>query len=438
MDCLPPEILLMICENIEIEDIQALRQVNRGFAAIAGQYLLPEVHFFVHDQSLDKLQAICNHPIISKRVKSLLYEALLLDPHEKSFSEWELDVQNSDLIHARVDHIVQRYHPEEERQRDRHTRGQLRKCYENYVALHRRQQEILETRYDFECITEAVKRFPALEKITMSSGFWFSERSNAIMQAFEKPSLQKPYVNGVGPEGVRQLTSLLLAVAQSEIKLKKLRAGSLSWKVFQQDESTMKPMTQACKHLTSIKLFLGTEMDDTKVGLEAAECREFLKNGALRNLLTSMPNLRTLDVSFDYASDADDTFPAALQDMIPDHHHWPHLEKLSIGCFDAEEWRLLSLYEKHKATLKRIGLCDVMLRGGGSWLSFLPKIRRILPRLESACVCGNLRAMGLREEESWVIGTPDAFPRDAERKKLGKFVVKGGVCPLSRGNMVWR
>jgi hypothetical protein len=74
MDRFTTEMSQIICELVEIEDIQSLRLVSKFSKKLATPFLLSEVQLVFHPDSFQRLLAISRHPKISKQVKILYYE----------------------------------------------------------------------------------------------------------------------------------------------------------------------------------------------------------------------------------------------------------------------------------------------------------------------------------------------------------------------------
>ncbi len=101
--------------------------------------------------------------------------------------------------------------------------------------------------------------------------------------------------------GVRQLNSLLLALAESEIKLKKLRAGKLTWNWFRTRNFNVhqEQLARACESLTSLHLVLNCRGEEF-TGEQTPDCYWFLqKTGAIGRFLSKMPHLESLKIRFD-------------------------------------------------------------------------------------------------------------------------------------------
>lgn len=72
---LPNEILSKICECLYPQDIKMLRLVNRQLHDLSSPYLMKRVFYAVRPQTHAVFQEIYNHPIFSKSVTEIVYDA---------------------------------------------------------------------------------------------------------------------------------------------------------------------------------------------------------------------------------------------------------------------------------------------------------------------------------------------------------------------------
>lgn len=78
IDHLPSELLFMICVYLEPIDVAGVRLLNRTIAVVGLEYLVFQIHLIPKPDSFDRLLAVAEHPIASRYVTSLFYEADLL------------------------------------------------------------------------------------------------------------------------------------------------------------------------------------------------------------------------------------------------------------------------------------------------------------------------------------------------------------------------
>ncbi|KAI0885110.1 uncharacterized protein GGS22DRAFT_138997 [Annulohypoxylon maeteangense] len=436
MDSMIPEILYIICSYLEIEDVRRFRLCCRAFADAAACFVHREVIFYLHETDLEMLRCISLHPIASKNVRSLVYIGHTLGPDKQSI---EAFCQDYELIRM-ADKVAaeQSNEPLPPRLSDH----QLLEFYKRYEHAFEQEQKVVGNNEDISCIKEVVSRFTALQELVMSNGFWF--RKGLTKTPFEG-IIARPGSH-LMPEGCRQLDSVLNAVFESNIKLKKLTAGELSWQFFQRPPAELKRTMPFYSDLTCLQLCIDVGMIesnagpgtlwDITTGTEVPQCRQLLKTGLLRDFIKSLTQLQTLYVVFNWHSE-EHGYAASLEDIMEPKHTWEHLESLTLGNITCERQDLMSMLKRHKNTLEDLCLRDVRLRST-SWQVLLPKIRKTM-NLYDACICGEVRGQREsppHEEEFWNLEMPDEF-EEPLRDDVNDYLVKDASitrCPLNRYN----
>ncbi|OTA96275.1 hypothetical protein M434DRAFT_27921 [Hypoxylon sp. CO27-5] len=433
MDIMIPEILCIICSFLDIDDVRRFRLCCRAFADAAACVVHREIVFYLHHDDFDMLRRISLHPIASKNVRSLVYIGHTLGPPRESLEQFQ-DSYDS-IRTAEEIKAVQMKEPIPPEK----TEEELIKLYKNYEATMDQEEKIVRNDEDFSFLKEVIPRFTSLQEITMSCHFWFWRGS--MKTPFES-CLVNPGAN-ILPIGCRHLDSLLSAVFEADIKLKRLTAGELSWKFFQKPPAELRRSVPFYSNLTCLELCIETGMEeivgpgvrDIIAGTEIPQCRRLLETGLLRDFIKSLTQLQTLYVVFDFHSD-EHGYAAKLEHIMEPKHRWEHLDSLTLGNISCERHDLMSMLKRHKSTLKELCLRDIALRST-SWQLLLPKIRRTLD-LDDACVCGEL--YGQEEtapfyEEYWDLGVPEAI-EDPLRAEVNDYLVNNNIrrCPLNTYN----
>ena len=86
-DKLPSEPLYTMCSYLKPTEVANLRLLSRAAALIGLHYLIPEARINLAKDSFKQLCAIAEHPIVSKRVTSFVYEADRV--HNCGREEWD-------------------------------------------------------------------------------------------------------------------------------------------------------------------------------------------------------------------------------------------------------------------------------------------------------------------------------------------------------------
>ncbi|KAI0133372.1 hypothetical protein F4776DRAFT_132516 [Hypoxylon sp. NC0597] len=433
MDIMVPEILCIICSFLNIDDVRRFRLCCRAFADAAACFVHREIVFYLHHDDFEMLRRISLHPIASRNVRSLVYIGHTLGQPKQSMEEFRrsyASIRDVEEITAR--HMKEPVPPQK-------TEEELIEHYKNYEATLDQEERIIRNDEDFSLLKEVISRFTSLQEITLSCDFWF--RRGSVKTPFQD-CLVKPG-DELQPVGCRQLDSLLSAIFETEIKLKKLTAGELNWRFFQKPPAELRRAIPFYSNLTCLELCIETGMEEIeepgmreiKTGTEIPQCRRLLETGLLRDFIKSLTQLQTLYIVFDFHSD-EHGYAAKLENIMEPKHRWEYLDSLTLGNISCERHDLLSMLKRHKSTLKELCLRDIQLRST-SWQVLLPKIRRTMD-LDDACICGEL--YGQEEtapfyEEYWDLGVPEAID-DPLRADVSDYLVNNNIrrCPLTTYN----
>ena len=260
---------------------------------------------------------------------------------------------------------------------------QLRRAYEKYKKYLSNQNMMRSHNYESEMITDAFNKMPNLKTIEMSMEYCLGSPSTKIERAFGK-GLALPYGDDRQKElcGILQLRSLLLAVANANLKLESLCCGNVHWRFLKHSPGIFEKMQRAVQflhHMTQ-HITTRTEEDDNDI----PQCYQFLDNyGRLRDLITAAPDLKHLEINFD---DDNPFLPTSLKDVVGDFK-WHALRSAIFSMIDTDEGALVNFYGRHADTLRGIGLENIRLEVGGVWPRLLQCMRKML-RLEKVRIGG--------------------------------------------------
>lgn len=91
IDGIPVEIAHLIFARFSPGQVAELRLVCKVFAAIGLHHLKQEIHLIFKSSSFQRLREFVEHPVISKRVTSLFYEADALESY-RTMGEWRRNI----------------------------------------------------------------------------------------------------------------------------------------------------------------------------------------------------------------------------------------------------------------------------------------------------------------------------------------------------------
>jgi hypothetical protein len=471
MERLSVEILHYICSRLHPSDVTSFRLVNNLFSSIGFEYLLPSVTVYFFTQSLENLRKVSSHPSYRKHLRSIYFDANTIDYFLDSFNEYKKGV---------VDFFPSFQHEKRLRLTAPNNHQEWVKPHDLYVDILDQQTHMFENAdYAFSVIRDALTGLTNLEKITMNHA---DHAGNPSFKPTSQLNRNVPCLYGRRPResfpwsspiGVDQLHAFLRAIDASQIKIKKLRAGKLSWSFFDSHFSRAESIARACESLTSINLLLHTGYDSRWdiYGTDQLECYKYMsRTSAIRKFLCRIPNLEFLKLRFDYLSrtkrrdekDVDDVddeedeegaksteergllkicrfFPSRFEHLIDDQFLWPKLKKFTLGGFQAQQSMLLNFLDSHRQTLKFLCLWHVELDPGGSWLTLLPDIQQSLA-LTDARMHGDFFARGAAptSKKYWTEWWHLPSPKDEDNcdgvqehsKDITHFLLHGGEIPL--------
>ena len=78
MEQLPSEMLMAVCELLDVRDIASLRLVSKYLCQVATIYLMSAIHVVFKPESFKRLVTISKHPVLSQPITSILHEPDML------------------------------------------------------------------------------------------------------------------------------------------------------------------------------------------------------------------------------------------------------------------------------------------------------------------------------------------------------------------------
>lgn len=390
IDNLPSELLHIICTHLKPTEIANLRLASRVVAPIGLQYLVPEVHLAVAEDSFKKLAAIARHPVVSKYVTSLFYEADTLQI--LSEEEWEEDVESSDY----EDRLRKVWDPRYSLRSNKgwrarvravpchlYTKQQLKEAFHKYQGFCDYQGRLYELDRK---ITTAMRKFPNLKEIAVSAQVW--PRRQAFERAFA-PGICWQYREDTQdwPVGLPQMRSLLLGAFRAGLKIERLHCKKVNWRILNQNNKTFEDMKRSVRHLQElcVTFSLGLEGEEDRDGFFQIEsCQKYLRNKRLKEFVTSAPDLERLEIGF---VSNEPVNPTKLKYVVGDFY-WPSLKVVKFEMISANEKRLVRFFERHAGTINDLCIGGVVLLRG-DWWSVLERMRLVL-KLDSFKISGSL------------------------------------------------
>ena len=400
LDRLPSELISAIFEQLyQPRDIARLRLVCKLFAEIGSFHLLSEVQLFNKSSQFDQFRQISEHPIISKKVDTLFYEADFLLKND-TMQDWKDDACASGWITPSPAERLQPPLPTASAREQRAYNRSLNKSmrgpeytekllweYDRYKGYLAEQESIRLQEYNMELLKEAMAKMPNIKTIKMSTQCCiYNGRSAEMVHAFEN-GLSAPYGDLQAEEGsgVGQLRALLLAADAVGLKFETLAAGRLDWRFFResskQNADVLERVQRSVRSLRTLRLYIlthakaddGVAPDHLNHGTPLPESsRHFHQTFHLKGFITATPDLERLDITFD--SDFGSSPPVALCHCIDASFTWPSLRVAALESVSADEDCLVHFLARHATTLRKLRLASILLVTG-SWQSFFQRAR---------------------------------------------------------------
>lgn len=325
IESLPLELLHEVFAYLKPSEAAELRLFSRRLAAVGLQYLVPELHLIVKQDSLDRLQEISKYPVVSQHVTSLWYEADRL--YHKCFHVWEQGVRSEEWFkNAREASTItppcpgasgrdlrayRRAKYNSRVPRHRYTQSQLETHFATYQALISQQARILGSTFHMDLIKQVMSRCSRIKEVFMST------------EGFNRPSWSckvelNPFAEAHSwaagdeghdlPCGLPQTRALLLGAFDAGLQLEKVSCGSVSWQLLQLSSKEISKFKSVFRSVRQLALHFSTgaadENDDPWVAGPSSEipkCKKYLKQtGRLKELVTAAPDLTSLTVGFDW------------------------------------------------------------------------------------------------------------------------------------------
>ena len=452
---LPNEILLIVFERLsrrsDQRDIPHLRLVCKRFADIGSYYLLSEAHLFFKSSQFERLRQISEHPIISKKIDTLFYEADMLTSYG-SMQDWRANICVPNWFHSiRPDSPMPSLgcSAREERAHSRtlakamhgpeYPRSEIlvRRAYEKYKGYLADQESMRLQNFNLEVLKDALMKMPNVKTIELSTECCLGRSSTLMGDAF-KDGLAMPYADMQSEEGcgVGQLRSLLVAAEAAGLKFETLAAGNVDWRFFQesgeQNQEVLWKMQRSVRALQTLKLYISTRNEHDEdpyydhFHAIIPECARYLhETSHFKDFITATPDLERLDINFDCDAPCP---PATLCDTIGTFT-WHSLRVAAFAYISADEDCLAQFFVRHAGTLRKLRL-ETILLNTGSWPSLLRDARKTLT-LEQACLCGRLRSQAPKED--YWLDTPAGLNGGKRAKieiAIEEYLLAGGEGPL--------
>lgn len=456
LEQLPTEVLCEIFGQLGLRHVRALRLVNKAIGAIANSIALKQLFFYPAKEDFDMLTEIANQPSRANHVTSLLYGAVMLSTKHQTLPMYTANIRQREHLNDQMDHIgVPRIKPRPPKM----TEAQIREDYQLYLRYYEEQEDILKNKRDYEVLENLVAKLPNLREVSVSS----------LNELREMPDGPYDACKGSGepdsgvPE-VRNLRALLSGVKAAGTQLQTIRAAVVPFSFFDDAHFSLHSMLDLFQNLTHFVIdilaaeehhyapwiddMFGSLPEDSIVN-QLNECRATMRRGVLRRALENMPNLATLEISFEEYVDRQVGLynaPVDLGDIMPLDRVFRRLKNLKISNVGTDRQEIIKFLARHKESLNSVSLGALKL-AKTSWLQLLPALKSTFRgtgcRVELLDVITGYSEDGNNKFEAWSLGNPhySANPMSIHLHLSTLKYLEASAklpCPLDDYNMVFR
>ena len=242
---------------------------------------------------------------------------------------------------------------------------------------------------------------------------------------------------------------MAVAAAQSGIELDSLTLAPISPAIFDTrlERHKRRALKSLVRPLRRLRLYLQADLTDEDDEDEDEEPDEhepdyeqmyhqfhdYFLNGQAQEILSAATNLRVLKLRLpnwryhDHVEDSYGQLEPTLRDVI-----YSHLYELSLSQCEVHADYLVDLCMRHKATLRRLSLSDILLLDDhSSFREVFTRLSGQLPELRQVHLRGTFHGDLTPTGEIRFSRTGRHLTIDPFRDALENFIVKGGEYPIN-------
>lgn len=259
----------------------------------------------------------------------------------------------------------------------------MQASFQAHKLAHEQQTEIVANGLDFALVRNALPKYKALQKVSISSETARHRPMTRLYPAKQRGTPYRPRNEVLGYLSDRCCRQAEYLQYLSATNLRSLHLHDIHPSFFDTlDERKLQKLIDVCANLESFDLFISgykrTRLGDRKVDNVQREQRDqqaMLKESHLRRLLGSMTKLKSLEMEFD-----GDRFAIMdFHDIIPVDMVWNNLVHLKLSRLAIRRQDLEAFLEWHVSTLELIELCGFHLIRS-SWTVFFRNFRALCVR----------------------------------------------------------
>ncbi|KAL8978701.1 MAG: hypothetical protein Q9205_005784 [Flavoplaca limonia] len=375
---LAPELHHMIYEAVDVSDVPNLRLACKSLAAVGSEYLLPEVELLFTPESFNRLRRISEHPVLSRRVKSLVYRIDSLKTCH-NISEWWEQIPRAAYLGfcssspfgpkpTDDDSYLQWRDWISEQpflSLDPSYQRLLRHKWEKHQLLWTKQEYLRQSNFGQAQLMTIVANLPDLKHIVVTK--------RDFSETLPEPNPYRLFEDVLGdPIGeyhhghsaaVPQILTILRCIDHCKLPIRTLSLGLAEWHLFH-NEDFVELGKQNLGSLVTLRMRMVSAND-----------LDLCRRGLLPDFFRSLPSLQILNIQFDVFASVGEPiteFQAVIGTGV-----WSRLHTISLDYFLTSQKNLVDLFKRHARSLKVVILMDMYLLDG-TWPNVWKATRDVL------------------------------------------------------------
>lgn len=422
---LPVELVHNIMETLPPASLAALRLTCSALAVLGIEHLVEDTFLVYKLDCFARLDKISAHPVVSKTIKSLHYQADRLRSRSH-FADWNKErfvlVSKEDRAFGReslpraVKDALDNGQPLESRRRmydwftglkGKFTRTELRAAYGCHCALVTEQMTINTRQSDVRHLTTMFSNCPNLNTVVFSTSHGpRGSRSDMRKFAFAECHVE-PYGDiEMTAEGNDQFVGLCQALRAADRKLKTLVVSNLGFKMFEtKSEHELQMVQDVVGDLHELRISFATLTNEVQretlnaYASRVDDCRNVFDRGPLAKMLSSAHNLRVLKICAPQCAPSEPTisFVGSVGQRT-----WPRLREFGVSGMRCTEDELVGFLLRHSEKLRRLSMSNIELTEG-TWASAFKRIACRFPKLRKLKISGDFDS----EDNVTIVGQPE-------------------------------
>ena len=286
-DRLPAELIHMVFRYLEATEAAVFRWAGRVVAEIGLEYLAPTVHLALKEKSYDRLLAIAEHPIVSKSVRCLHYEADTFKMQTRD--QWELRIIGPAYLHS------MQYTPEVPKNdassrewraynreistmvkipRHAYKKSQLDNAFSIYQTFCADHDHLRHHGFFPQNVAKALKSFCNIKRVSScvhGASRRYVAEIEKVLSGWHSDG--PPAGQSVKVADLSMMRSILHGVDQADIQLEAFCCGIMNWHIFKHHNEDFAALKRSVRSLKSLNLQLDVDAPFA-IPWDLAESRE--------------------------------------------------------------------------------------------------------------------------------------------------------------------